>query len=545
MRAVIYARYSTDLQREASIEDQIRSCRELIDRSGWAYLHAYADRAISGASSIRPGYQQLLEDARAGAFDIVVAEALDRLSRDQEDIAGLYKQLGFASVKLTTVTEGDITELHVGLKGTMNALFLKDLVVKIRRGQRGRIEQGRSAGNFGYGYDVVREVDARGEPIRGGRCINEHQAAVIRRIFSEFAAGRSPRATAKQLNEQSLPGPSGKSWGPSTIYGNWRRGTGILNNELYRGRLVWNRQRFVRDPDTGKRQARYNPQEAWVAVDVPDLRIVDDDLWQRVKQRQIELRRMAMPQLSSRRPADTRRPRYLLSGLVKCGVCGSGYIVVSTTHMACAGARDRGICNNHLRAHRITVERSVLDGLRTHLMRPDLVKAFIHEFNAELNRATATIDREQQLKKQESDTVDRGIREIIEAVKAGFRSPAMAAELATLEARKRDLEAVLKQPPAPRPRIHPNLADVYRKKVADLHSALNRDDTRIEAAEILRTLIDEIRLIPEGAQLQIELRGDLAAILGFAQKGHPGVRGAGMKIKLVAEEGFEPPTHGL
>jgi DNA invertase Pin-like site-specific DNA recombinase len=91
MRAVVYARYSSDQQREASIEDQIRLARAHIDGRGWIYLHAYGDRAISAASALRPGYQRLLADARGRRFDVVVAEALDRLSRDQEDVAALCK----------------------------------------------------------------------------------------------------------------------------------------------------------------------------------------------------------------------------------------------------------------------------------------------------------------------------------------------------------------------------------------------------------------------------------------------------------------------
>ena len=148
MRAVIYARYSSDLQRAASIEDQVRLCRERIEHEGWTLIVTYSDAATSGASRLRPGYQKLLEDARGGEFDVVVAEALDRLSRDQEDVAGLYKQVMFAGVKLVTLAEGEITELHVGLKGTMNALFLKDLAAKTRRGLRGRVEQGRSGGGW-------------------------------------------------------------------------------------------------------------------------------------------------------------------------------------------------------------------------------------------------------------------------------------------------------------------------------------------------------------------------------------------------------------
>ena len=129
-RVAIYARYSSDSQREASIEDQVRICRARIEREGWTLADIYSDAAISGATTLRPGYQKLMENARNGAFDMVIAEALDRLSRDQEDIAGLFKQLTFADITLLTLSEGEISELHVGLKGTMNALYIKDLFVE-------------------------------------------------------------------------------------------------------------------------------------------------------------------------------------------------------------------------------------------------------------------------------------------------------------------------------------------------------------------------------------------------------------------------------
>jgi site-specific DNA recombinase len=190
----------------------------------------------------------------------------------------LFKQLCFAGVRLVTLSEGEIGELHVGLKGTMNALFLKDLAHKTRRGLEGRIRQGKSGGGLCFGYDVVRKVDASGEALHGERHINEVEAAIVRRIFQEFAQGQSPRAIAQSLNKEDVPGPAGGSWGPSTIYGNWQRGTGILNNELYIGRLVWNRQQFIKDPNTGRRQARLNPESKWVIEEVPHLRIIEDSL---------------------------------------------------------------------------------------------------------------------------------------------------------------------------------------------------------------------------------------------------------------------------
>src|SRR5262245_32571317 len=127
MCAVIYARFSTELQSASSLDDQVRLCRERIERDGHELVQVYKDRAVSGATLMRKGIQALMHDAARGDFNLGYAEALDRLSRDQEDVAGIFKRLRFADVKIVTLAEGEIGELHVGLKGTMNALFLKDL----------------------------------------------------------------------------------------------------------------------------------------------------------------------------------------------------------------------------------------------------------------------------------------------------------------------------------------------------------------------------------------------------------------------------------
>jgi len=339
--AGIYARHSSDLQREASIEDQIRICRERAAKEGWSIYKEYSDSGISGASLIRPGIQKLLQDAQAGRFGIVVTESLDRLSRDQEDIAHNFKRISFAGGRIVTLSEGDINELHIGLKGTMGALYLKDLADKTRRGLRGRVEAGKSGGGNSYGYDVVRGPGPDGQPLTGERRINAHESAIIRRIFEEYAAGVSPRAIAKRLNAEGVLGPSGKAWGPSTIHGNRERGTGILNNELYIGRLVWNRLRYVRDPETGRRVSRLNPESGWIVQNVAGLRIIDQSLWERVKARQGALS-------AGRNPREApgywgrRRPRYLFTGLMRCAVCGGGIVHFNKAYIGCANARNKG-----------------------------------------------------------------------------------------------------------------------------------------------------------------------------------------------------------
>lgn len=261
-RVALYAGYSSDNQRDASIEDQLRICREQATREGWTIVDIYKDAEISGSCLILcPGIQSLLQDAQGGQFDLVVAEALDRISRDKADVATLFKHLKFANVPIVTLADGEVSHLHVGLKGTVNALFLKDRADKTRRGQRGRVEAGKSGGGNACGYEVVKRFDGDGEAVRGDRSVNETQAEVVRRIFRDYAAGKSAKHIAVELNGAGMPAPSGGDWGFNTINGNPKCGNGILSNELYIGRLIWNRQRFAKDPDTGKRQARPNPED--------------------------------------------------------------------------------------------------------------------------------------------------------------------------------------------------------------------------------------------------------------------------------------------
>jgi DNA invertase Pin-like site-specific DNA recombinase len=233
---------------------------------------------------MRPGFQAMMREALQKKVDIVMAEALDRFSRDQEDTAGLFKRLTFAGVNIVTLAEGDITHLHIGLKGTMNALFLKELAEKTRRGLRGRIELGKAGGGVSFGYRIVRRLES-GAVSTGEREIVPDEAAIVRRIFNDYRTGASPKQIAKALNADGVRGPRGSLWSPSTIHGNPERGIGILHNELYIGRLVWNRQRFLKDPDTGKRVARTNPLSEWITKDVPELRIIDDEVWRAVQTR--------------------------------------------------------------------------------------------------------------------------------------------------------------------------------------------------------------------------------------------------------------------
>ena len=152
--------------------------------------------------------------------------------------------------------------------------------------------------------------------------------------------------------------------------------------------MIWNRQTFVKDPDSGKRQARLNAPEAWITKDMPELRIIDEALWQATKARQTSLKITQNEDGSEQENCfrDRRRPSYLLSGLVKCGCCGGGYAMISAEMLGCSKARNNGTCNNRKNIRRDKLEHRVLNGLKCQLMHPDLFKVFCDEFTKEMNR---------------------------------------------------------------------------------------------------------------------------------------------------------------
>ena len=552
MRAAIYARFSSQLQREASIDDQMRLCRERIAREGWAEGATFADRGISGSSMIRPGLQDLILAATAGRFDVLVAEALDRLSRDQADVATIYKRLTFAGVKIVTLAEGEINELHVGLKGTMNQLFLKDLAEKTRRGLRGRVEAGMSGGGNSYGYDVVRRLGTDGLAVTGERTINKDEAAIIRRIFAEFAEGQSPKTIARRLNDEHVPGPRGEHWRDTAIRGHRARSTGLINNELYIGRLIWNRLRYLKDPQTGRRVSRLNPPEAWTLTEVPEMRIVDDALWQRVKLRQGEIE--ADPRVAAIKETkfwEQRRVNHLLTGLLCCGTCGGGFAAVGRDYVACSAARKLGTCTQRKSIRRGVLEEAVLGLLRDRLMQPAAVAEFITAYTAEVNGQRGANTAERARLVSERASIARKLEGLYDAISEGLRTLGLKDRLETLEARLGELDGLLAAP-APTPvRLHPNLSEIYKKKVTELAVTLADPDIRTAALEAVRGLITRVTVQSGDDGLNLELDGALTAMIGLAQsdKSQPNEwldsKAVASSVKVVAGTGFEPVTFRL
>lgn len=283
MYAAIYARHSTDRQSH-STRDQIDRCIQFCKKAGYEIADIFSDEAISGAHMHnRPGIRNMISAALEGRFTRIVTEDLSRISRDQGDMAGFFKKISFLDIALETVAEGHINELHIGLKSTMNALYLKDLADKTHRGMVASVLKGAVPGGQTYGYDIVHQLDERGEPIRGLRSINAIGADVIRQIFADYDKGKSLKRICADLNAKGIPAPKGGRWVQTTLVGTAARKTGLLRQTLYKGVVTFNRMAYRKHPDTGKRLSVVRPESEWIQVPVPELAILEDSLFDRVQ----------------------------------------------------------------------------------------------------------------------------------------------------------------------------------------------------------------------------------------------------------------------
>jgi site-specific DNA recombinase len=282
-----------------------------------------------------------------------------------------------------------------------------------------------------------------------------------------------------------------------------------------------------------------------VTTVVPELRIVDDELWNQVKARQLEMRRAASGG-DPKRFNQARRPKYLFSGLTKCAECGGGYVMYWRDRLACFSARSRGTCTNRLTISRQEVEERVLVALREKLMRRDLFEDFCREYVRELNRLRMERRAGLSSARTELATVEREIRKLVPAIKDGVSALSIKDELLSLKARKAELQLRLNAPEMPE-LLHPRMADVYREKIGSVCRALESEESRTSAVAAIRALIESILLEPDGNQLKITLKGDLAGMLSASRdsKRSPETGDLLLQIKLVAGAGFEPATFGL
>lgn len=355
---------------------------------------------------------------------------------------------------------------------------------------------------------------------------------MVRRIHRDFASGLSSLRIATALNAERVPGPRGGEWNASTIRGDPKKLVGILNNPLYGGRLVWGRREWRNNPDSERRERRYRLRDRseWIEVDMPDLRIVDEETLARVRTEMASRRRVgAKP---------TNRSCHLLSGLIRCGECGGSYTLAGKDYYRCSHNREHGTCGSRASIRVSEIEEAVLSALQTQLLTPDLVKLFTEEFRREVERLTRNRGEADAEARKRLDELETEIRNLAQHFLAGAVSPTLSAMLAEREAEKERLGRQLSAPIPDGETVvpHPTLVATYERKVARLREALNDQSVRTGATAALRGLIDSVTVHVEADDARtLEIEASTATLIDFAQTTNaPQRRATGRSMAVVA-----------
>ncbi len=528
MRAALYARYSTDMQREQSIDDQFRVAERLAERHGFTVVARFKDQAISGGTSVRAGYQQLLTEAREHAFDIIVAEDTSRLWRNLAEQSPRLAELSDLGVHVVTHdldTRHESAEIMGAVGGAMASAYRKEIGRRVRRGLEGLARNGKSAGGRSFGYIPAAQSGT------GQIEIDEAQAAIVRRIFTMYADGYSCRAIADALNKDGIPSAGAgwsrerrrkAGWVGSAIYGDVKRGTGILANPVYTGKVIWNRTKWLRSAaDSSKRRQVPNPPSEWITRQEDRLRIVSEELWSAAQARQ----RVQADRVGERVKAGMSKasaagtgagPKFLLSSLLRCAHCGSSYAIVGRNVYGCSGHREGGdaLCSNDASIRRDVVEAEVLAGIKRQLLSPATLEEICRRVRAELRKPqAAAVDHSARIKQLLSE-----IANVVEAIAGGMlkASPALAARLAAAESEVEQLTKVQTDAEAPQPDVAQHLSGLKGlaiKAVKGLERTLAEGNIPKARTEIRRH-IGEVSIEADSREIRLfSDQGHIAAAL--------------------------------
>jgi DNA invertase Pin-like site-specific DNA recombinase len=371
--AAVYARYSSDLQDTSSIDGQIRKARDWAEKNGFMIQeqHRFVDEAISGTKNSRPGLEQMLTVAEHGQFDILIVESLSRLARSHIYASTIMMHLVYVlKIRIIGIDDGCDTsntgwELLAGIKNILNEQYIRDLGKMVRRGHIENLMQGFSAGDlcFGYKSEPVQEnrVRGRNQTPKKRYIVDDEKAVWVKRIFDWFVnENRSLHWIANELTRLAVPKDHRATtprWHHSIVHR-------ILSNRKYLGIWAWGLKRSERNPVTGRVCCcRCSPEEiAQYTRHFPELRLIDDYLFAKAQDLLKSKQGTQRCQNGKFKKYVHSQNKYLLSGLVKCGICGANYQVGGnrSQYIYCQNQRHGTECKNRTQLPRLLAEKLIL-----------------------------------------------------------------------------------------------------------------------------------------------------------------------------------------
>jgi site-specific DNA recombinase len=460
MHCAIYARYSTEHQRETSIDDQVAKATEYAEQRGWQVLpqHIYTDAKVSGASlDDRPGMCALrtAAESKPKPFDTLLTEDSSRVSRNVGDFARFRERMRFVDINVIFIgqhieTNDEQSETLLNVHSWMDSHGREEAGRRSLRGRHGQMSRGYATGGRTFGYTSTPVPGSPGGPEKNGVplplgwkiAVNPEEATTIRRIFEMYASGMGFGRIADELNQSGVGGPRGHRW----VYNAVRR---VLHNERYLGQQILGQRKFLRRPETRQKVARPQPRETWRIRERPDLRIVPDELWARVHGRlggvSASLRRQADSNLLRGRNVNAHS-RHLFTGVMRCGVCGGAMSIVTggcgSPRYGCRQSwrNGRSACSNRLTIQAKVADPVLLSGLQERLTEPATVSYLTEAVSGQVAAILNGRPQRRQFLESERTQAERRLKNLVAALEDEGPSPTVRqairdreAELARIE----------------------------------------------------------------------------------------------------------------
>ena len=404
-RAVIYARYSSDQQREESIDAQVRACREYCQRKGYLVTKIYADEAKSGKSiAKREQYKKMLSDSQKNLFDVVVFHKIDRNSRNELDYYLTKNQLissgikyEYAAQNIDTSPAGQMVE---GILVAVAANYSRNLAEETKKGlKENALKALFNGGRPPLGFEINQE---------NKYIINDYEAGAIRIIFDLYLKGKGYHYIISQLNSLGYKTREGRKFGKNSLYD-------ILRNPKYCGTYTFNK--VNKDP-SGKRNSHKISENTIIVEDAIPAIISKED-FRKVQEK--------MSRNKHRTAAYRSKETYLLTGKAFCGICGAAM----TGHRASArgkkyvyytcAARDRlGIsaCENKV-VPRDELEQVVLDTLKEELLSNNFQKNLNHYILEEFHTLASEVSNEADSLAEQKAIAERKLNNLYSIIEQG------------------------------------------------------------------------------------------------------------------------------